>query len=183
MGTQRVQMKGALPWSVIWARCAGTRDFDILPWLLWSAQYKICFLTAHFLNVCVPPSSINLGRPSCRAACLWMCVSPTVTVFGFAYFGSVEPLTGLQWNRVVERAASSCWNRCPGDLINRGTASSICSALKSTDIRDILDIFRHAQKLESVWTFQNFTQIIPVCKGYLGSRPKIWYLGLKIAIF
>ncbi len=38
MGTQRVQMKGVLPW----AHCAGTRDF-ILPWLLCSAQYRIFF--------------------------------------------------------------------------------------------------------------------------------------------
>jgi hypothetical protein len=28
MGTQRVQMKGILPWLVRWARHAGTRDFS-----------------------------------------------------------------------------------------------------------------------------------------------------------
>ncbi len=42
MGTQRVKMKGALPWLVRWAYRGGTRDF-VLPWLLWSAWYKLLF--------------------------------------------------------------------------------------------------------------------------------------------
>jgi hypothetical protein len=33
--------------------CRGTRDF-ILPWLLWSAQYKIFFLATLFHLMCVP---------------------------------------------------------------------------------------------------------------------------------
>ncbi len=41
----------------------------ILHWLLWSVQYKIFFL---YLNFCVPIALqvFNLGRQSCRAACL-----------------------------------------------------------------------------------------------------------------
>jgi hypothetical protein len=42
MGTQRVQMNGVLPLLIRWAHRAGTRYF-ILPWLLYSAQYKIFF--------------------------------------------------------------------------------------------------------------------------------------------
>jgi hypothetical protein len=33
MGTQGVQMKGALPWLIRWAFCADTEIF-VLPWLL-----------------------------------------------------------------------------------------------------------------------------------------------------
>ncbi len=47
----------------------------ILPWLLWSAQYKIIFFYRTLFQFYVSSSSSNLGRQSCRAACLWMCVS------------------------------------------------------------------------------------------------------------
>jgi hypothetical protein len=44
-------MKWVLPSLVPWAQC----DTFILPWLLWSARYKIFFfLTIHYLIVCVP---------------------------------------------------------------------------------------------------------------------------------
>ncbi len=31
------------------------------------------FLTAHYFNLCVAQLPSNLGRQSCRTACLWMC--------------------------------------------------------------------------------------------------------------
>ncbi len=61
MGTQRVQMKGVLPWLVCWACRAGTRDF-VQSWLLQSAQYKI-FLSSRTLFQIVCPLSISM--------CLW----------------------------------------------------------------------------------------------------------------
>ncbi len=47
MGTQRVQMKGVLPWLVRWACRAGPRD------LVSSVQNVFC-LTVHFFNPFVP---------------------------------------------------------------------------------------------------------------------------------
>jgi len=52
MGTYGVQMKGVLPWLVLWARLAGTRDF-ILPSLaaLVGPVQNILFL-AHYHFLC-----------------------------------------------------------------------------------------------------------------------------------
>ncbi len=47
----------------------GTRDF-FLPWLPCSAHYKILFTSLYAISVYVSPSPSNLGRQSCRAACL-----------------------------------------------------------------------------------------------------------------
>ncbi len=60
MGTQRIQMKGVLPWSVRWALCA-------LAALVGPVQYIFS------------PSSSKLGRQSCRVACLLMCFSDCTT--------------------------------------------------------------------------------------------------------
>jgi hypothetical protein len=43
-------------------------------WLL-SAQFKILFSSPYTISIYVFPSASNLGRQSCRAAFLWMCVS------------------------------------------------------------------------------------------------------------
>jgi hypothetical protein len=77
MGTQRVQMKGALPWLVRWECRAGTRVFcSTLAALV--AQYKIYFFprrTVHFFNFFVliaqqAGQAIMLGRLS-HSMCLW----------------------------------------------------------------------------------------------------------------
>ncbi len=54
MGTQRVQMKGALPWLVCWDHCAGTRDFYPALAALVSPAQNIIFLTIYYLNLCAP---------------------------------------------------------------------------------------------------------------------------------
>ncbi len=42
----------------------------------WSAQYKIFFFsTLYTISISLSPSPSNLRRQSCRAACLWMCIS------------------------------------------------------------------------------------------------------------
>jgi hypothetical protein len=74
METQRVLMKGILPRLVCWARHAGTRDF-VLPWLLYSAQYKYFFPHHHAVFHFIGPSSSKLGRQSCCITCLLICVS------------------------------------------------------------------------------------------------------------
>ncbi len=48
----------------------------ILPWLLWSAQFKNNS-SPDTISIYVSPSPCNLGRQSCRAAFLWMCVYGT----------------------------------------------------------------------------------------------------------
>jgi hypothetical protein len=52
MGTQRVDMKGAIPWLVRWACRAGTRDFCLVH-LVGTVQ-NIFFLTVHYYNSFVP---------------------------------------------------------------------------------------------------------------------------------
>jgi hypothetical protein len=53
METQRVQMKGVLPWLVHWACRAGSRDFYPALAALVSLVKNIFFLTVHFVNLCV----------------------------------------------------------------------------------------------------------------------------------
>ncbi len=53
MGTQRVQMKGVLPWLLRWACRASTREF-VLPWAaLVGPVQNIFFLTVHYFNAFV----------------------------------------------------------------------------------------------------------------------------------
>ncbi len=66
MGTQRVQMKGALPCLVRWACRAGTRDFCSALAVLVGPEQNIFFLS---------PSPSKLGRQPCWVACLLVCVS------------------------------------------------------------------------------------------------------------
>ena len=55
MGTQRVQMKGVLPWLIRWACIADTKDFFlVLPLVLQSAQYKIFFHTLSYQGTLHP---------------------------------------------------------------------------------------------------------------------------------
>jgi hypothetical protein len=54
MGTQRVQMKGVLPWLVRWAGRAGTRDiYSALAALVGPVQ-NIFFLNVLYFNSFVP---------------------------------------------------------------------------------------------------------------------------------
>ncbi len=54
MGTQRVQMKGVLPWLVRWASRADTRDFCSALAALVGPVQNTCFLTVHYLNSFAP---------------------------------------------------------------------------------------------------------------------------------
>ena len=54
MGTQRVQMRGVLPWLVRWTRRAGTIDFCLALAALDSTVQNIIFLTIHFFTLLVP---------------------------------------------------------------------------------------------------------------------------------
>ncbi len=73
-GTQRVQMKGVLPWLVHWAWCAGgTRDFCSALAAL-AAQYKIFLSSPYTISMPLPPSPSKLGRQPYRVACLFVCV-------------------------------------------------------------------------------------------------------------
>jgi hypothetical protein len=55
MWTQRVQMKGILPWLIPCARRAGTRDYYPVLAALVSVVQNIFFLTVHYFNLCVCP--------------------------------------------------------------------------------------------------------------------------------
>ncbi len=81
MGTFEVQMKLVVPWLVRWTRCAGARYFYSALAALVSPVQTIIFLTAHFL-LYVSASPSNLGRKSCRVACLLICVSGCDLFFG-----------------------------------------------------------------------------------------------------
>ncbi len=83
-------MKEALPWLVILARRAGTRDFFPALAALVSPVQNFFPHRTLFQFVCPHrPSTWAVRRAGPP-------VSECVTVFGFAYFGSAEPLTGLQ---------------------------------------------------------------------------------------
>ncbi len=63
----------------VWARFAGTKDFYPAEPALVSPVQK-CFLPhPHTFSLYVAPSPSNLGRQSCRVACLLICVSGTYT--------------------------------------------------------------------------------------------------------
>ncbi len=54
MGTQRVQMKGVLPWLVRWIRRRRTRDFCTALAALDGPVQNSCFQAIHYLNSLVP---------------------------------------------------------------------------------------------------------------------------------
>jgi hypothetical protein len=47
-------MKGVLPWLVLWARCAGPRDFSSALAALVGPVQNIIFLTVHYFTLFVP---------------------------------------------------------------------------------------------------------------------------------
>jgi hypothetical protein len=61
MGTYEVQMIGALPWLVRWARRAGRRDFYPTFGALISAEQNI-FFSPHTFSLYMSPSPSNLGK-------------------------------------------------------------------------------------------------------------------------
>ncbi len=56
MGTQRVQIKGVLPWFIRWVQ-----ETFILPWLHWSPQDKIIDFLPSSISIYVSRSPSNLG--------------------------------------------------------------------------------------------------------------------------
>jgi hypothetical protein len=53
---------------------AGKRDYCV-PWLLWSAQYKMFFSSPYTILILLSSSLSRLGRQSCWVACLLVCIS------------------------------------------------------------------------------------------------------------
>ncbi len=68
MGTQRVQMKEALPWLVRWACHDGTRDFCPALAALVGPVQNIFFLTVHYFNSFV--TILEKGPAMCRGQCI-----------------------------------------------------------------------------------------------------------------
>ncbi len=55
METQKVQIKGVLPWFSFVGLVVPVQETFVLPWLLWSDQYNKFFPpTVHYFNLCVP---------------------------------------------------------------------------------------------------------------------------------
>ncbi len=74
MGTQKLQMKGVLPWLVCGARRGDLIDFCPTLAALVSPVQNIIFLTVHFFTLVVPIAQqprqvVVLGRLS---LCLWL---------------------------------------------------------------------------------------------------------------
>jgi hypothetical protein len=67
METQRVQMKGVLPWLVCWACRDGTRDFSSALAALVGSVTKYFFLTRHY---CIQISLSQSPCKPCWVACL-----------------------------------------------------------------------------------------------------------------
>jgi hypothetical protein len=77
MGTQRVQIKGVLPWLIRWAWHPGTRDFCSAFAAFVGPVQNIFLLIVHYFNYFVPITQIagqaaELGRLSLSMfLCLW----------------------------------------------------------------------------------------------------------------
>ncbi len=69
METQRVQMKGVLPWLVRWACRVRTKDLDSALAALVGPVQNI-FSSPYTISIPLSPSPSKLGRLSCRVACL-----------------------------------------------------------------------------------------------------------------
>ncbi len=80
---------------IIWASRLGTRDFYSALAALVSPVQKL-FSSPYTISICVSPHRPSTWTGRRAGPPVSECVSPAVTVFGFAYFGSAEPLTGLQ---------------------------------------------------------------------------------------
>jgi hypothetical protein len=78
MGTQRGKMKEVLSLLVRWACVVQVQDIFVVPWLLYSDQYKIFFSsTVHYFNSYFPiaQQAGQVGTQPCWVACLLVCVS------------------------------------------------------------------------------------------------------------
>ncbi len=67
--------EGGPSWGWFVGLVVPVQEIFILLWLLWTAQYKNIFSSPYTIAIYVSPSPSNLGRQSCRAACLWIFVS------------------------------------------------------------------------------------------------------------
>jgi hypothetical protein len=74
MEAKGVYVKGALPWVVRWARCAGKSDFCPALADLVGAVQNI-FSAQEIISLYLSSLPSKLGRQSCRVACLLICVS------------------------------------------------------------------------------------------------------------
>jgi hypothetical protein len=54
MGTQRVEVKGVIPWLFHWACRAGTRDYCSALAALVGPVQNIFFVTVHYFNLFFP---------------------------------------------------------------------------------------------------------------------------------
>jgi hypothetical protein len=75
METQRVQMKGVIPWLVRWACHAGTRDFCPAPAALIGPVQNI-FPSPYTISLPLSPSPTKLGQAAMLgrqslSMCLW----------------------------------------------------------------------------------------------------------------
>jgi hypothetical protein len=78
MGTQRVQMKGVLPWLVHWSCRVGSKDFCSALAALVDPVQNIFFLTVHYFNDFDPIAQQSgqaamLGRLSLSTVLVHMC--------------------------------------------------------------------------------------------------------------
>jgi hypothetical protein len=88
MGTQRVQIKGILPWLVRWAcrYCLGCSSWPCA---------KYFFSSIDTISIPMSPSPSRLGRQPCWVACLSVCVSavtPCIFLHPFVSYVSISPV-------------------------------------------------------------------------------------------
>jgi hypothetical protein len=80
-GLMEYQWRGP-SWLVRWTRRAGTRDFyPALAALVAAHAGQNSFPSADTISINMFPSPSNLGRQSCRAAYLWICVFDATYMF------------------------------------------------------------------------------------------------------
>ena len=86
MGSQRVQMKGVLPWLDRWACRGVTRDFCSSLAALVGLVQNI-FFSPYTISFPLSPLPNKLGKLPCRVACLFVCVSGFSSLQGPALSG------------------------------------------------------------------------------------------------
>jgi hypothetical protein len=99
MGTQRVQTKGVLPWMVLWACRAGTRDFCPALAAL-GPSVPSFFSSPYTISIHLSPSSSKLGRQSWWVSYFLLCVSG---------FGNLALDSTVLYQYVAQVAYVSCW--------------------------------------------------------------------------
>jgi hypothetical protein len=121
MGTQRVQMKGVLPWLVRWAcRAAQGIFLFCLGCSCLGTKQNTFFLVVHYFISFVPIAQPKLGRQPCWVACLLICVSGSYIVYivlgreRMRCFTSVYNVRTVVWKRRRVYSAHSFTVSCRG---------------------------------------------------------------------